>query len=276
MKISTILLIAICYILPLTLSARDPLMNHEYTKCMFTDSQNNSMPYRMLIPEQLDEGEKYPLVLFLHGSGERGDDNEKQLLHGASIFTNPVNAKKYPAFVVFPQCKDRAWTEKVDESTFMPGAVTPEESRSEIMVMELIDDLMNTKPIDPNRIYIVGISAGGIATFDLVCRYPDVFTAAIPICGAVNPERLSSAKDVKFMIFHGDADDEIPSICSREAYKALNSAGATVDYIEFAGVGHDCWTSAFNHPSLLPWLFSQRKSTHQEAVQGPLTFLDEQ
>lgn len=275
MKVSTILLIAICSILPFTILAHGPQVNQEYAKCVFVDSLNNSMPYRMLSPEHIEDGKTYPLVLFLHGSGERGDDNEKQLSHGASIFTNPVNVEKYPAFVVFPQCKDRAWTEKVDERTFMPGATTPAESRSEEMVMRLIDDLIKSYPVDQSRIYIVGISMGGIATYDLVCRYPDRFTAAVPICGAVNPERLSSAKNVKFMIFHGEIDDEIPSICSREAYKALNSIGASVDYIEFAGIGHECWTSAFNYPSLLTWLFSQSKTLPQEEVQETLTYLDE-
>lgn len=180
----------------------------------------------MLSPKTLEADKSYPLVLFLHGSGERGNDNEKQLAHGASVFSNPVNADKYPAFVVFPQCKERAWTDKVDERTFMPGAPIPPESKSEVMVMELIGNLIENYPIDKNRIYIVGISMGGIAAYDLVCRYPQIFTAAVPICGAVNPERLSTAKDVKFMIFHGEEDEEVPSICSREAYKTLNSVGA--------------------------------------------------
>lgn len=275
MKVPTILFISLCSILPLSISARSPQLNQEYAKCEFVDSQNNSMPYRMLEPEQLEEGVTYPLVIFLHGSGERGDDNEKQLIHGASIFTNPVNLKKYPAFVIFPQCKERAWTGKVDESSFMPGASVPDESRSEEVIMELVDELMKQKPIDKNRIYILGISMGGIATYDLVCRHPDVFTAAVPICGAINPDRLPSAKNVKFMIFHGDADDEIPSICSREAYKKLSSEGATVDYIEFAGVGHDCWTSAFNYPSLLPWLFSQSKASYLGDTNETLTYMEE-
>lgn len=272
---TTILSIIILTILPITAFAQVPLLNQEYAVCKFTDSHNNTMPYRMLSPQHIKQGETYPLVLFLHGSGERGNDNKKQLAHGASIFTNPVNADKFPAFVVFPQCKERAWTEKIEDRVFMPGAETPEESLSEELVMGLVKELIKNNPIDTNRIYIVGISMGGIATYDLVCRYPDIFAAAVPICGAVNPERLPDAKNVKFMIFHGGMDDEIPVVCSREAYKTLNSAGATVDYIEFAGVGHDCWTSAFNYPSFLPWLFSQTKASPDERQGNALTYLNE-
>ena len=275
MKVSTILYLTISALLPLTALAHGPQVNDGYAKHVFTDSLNNSMPYRMLSPSEIEYGKEYPLVLFLHGSGERGDDNEKQLAHGASIFSNPVNLDKYPAFVIFPQCKEKSWTETIDERSFMPGSPVPSESKTEKVLMALVNNLINSYPVDRNRIYIVGISMGGIATYDLVCRYPDFFTAAIPICGAVNPERLSDAKGVKFMIFHGEEDDEVPSYCSREAYKALNSIGADVNYIEFAGVGHECWSSAFNYPTLLSWLFSQYKSPSPESSEVGLTYLDE-
>lgn len=274
MKISTILYLSMCALISLSANARGPHMNEEYAKQVFVDSSSNSMPYRILSPDNIELGEKYPLVIFLHGSGERGDDNEKQLAHGASTFSNPANINKYPAFVVFPQCKEKAWTEKIDERMFMPGSPIQEESKSEKLVMNLIEDLIEHNPIDRNRIYIIGMSMGGIATYDLVCRHPEVFTAAVPICGAINPERLSDARGVKFLIFHGEEDDEVPSFCSREAYKALNSLGAEVDYVEFAGMGHDCWSSAFNYPSFLPWLFSQTKSPISNPYESDLTYLE--
>lgn len=249
-----------------TISATPPQGNDEYAKCVYVDSVNQTtLPYRILSPENTKAGDKYPLVVFLHGSGERGSDNEKQLAHGASTFSNPANADKYPSYVVFPQCKERTWTEKFSAQSFMPGAPTPQISKQEEAIISMINDLVEEYPIDKDRIYLVGISMGGIATYDLVCRYPDLFAAAVPICGAVNPERLNDAKNVSFMIFHGEEDDEIPSICGREAYKSLSAAGANVDYIEFAGMGHDCWSSAFNYPNLLPWLYSQSK-THNEVI----------
>lgn len=261
MKTTTLLLTALSFLSPAYMSARYPQPNEEYTRHIFTDSNNLSIPYRMLSPSVVTDGDKYPLVLFLHGSGERGNDNESQLVHGASVFSNPVNLNKYPAFVVFPQCKEKFWTGKIDARQFMPGAETPPESQTEEVLMNLLDSLIASNPIDPDRIYIIGISMGGIAAYDMACRYPERFAAAVPICGAVNPERLADAKDVKFMIFHGEKDEEIPAICGREAYKALTGAGADVGYIEFAGTGHDCWSEAFNHPQLLPWLFSQNRTS---------------
>lgn len=253
-------MIGVALSLPSMISAASPMENTEYAKCIFIDSVTNvTLPYRILSPENADSGEKYPLILFLHGSGERGSDNEKQLTYGASTFSNPANIDKYPSYVVFPQCKERTWTDKFSAQSFMPGAPEPQISKQEEAIVDMIAELTAKYPIDPNRIYIVGISMGGIATYDLVCRYPDLFAAAVPICGAVNPERLPEAKNVNFMIFHGEEDDQIPSICGREAYKSLSAAGANVDYIEFAGVGHDCWSSAFNYPNLLPWLYSQSK-----------------
>lgn len=263
MKTYTILITILLAVLSMPGFALRPIENEEYTKMVFTDSSNKTMPYRMLSPTVKD-GETYPLVVFLHGSGERGNDNEKQLAHGASTFSNPSNSDKYPAFVIFPQCKDKSWTSSTDARSFMPGSATPPITDAEKMVVDLVKQTISEYPIDPARVYIVGISMGGIAAYDLACRFPDVFAAAVPICGAVNPDRLMTAKDVNFMIFHGEDDDEVPNICGREAYKALNAAGASVRYVEFAGAGHDCWDSAFNYPDFLPWLFSQTKVAQKD------------
>lgn len=260
MKIVNMICLALCAMIYSVASGHGPNNQDVYTRHTFTDSLHRTIPYRLLTPPDSLSGERYPLVVFLHGSGERGDDNEKQLTHGASIFSNPANVDKYPAYVVFPQCHERAWTDRIDEKEFMSGSPEPAESSTEQLLIELVRNLIEKYPIDIDRIYIVGISMGGIATYDLVCRYPELFSAAVPICGAVNPDRLSAAKDVKFLIFHGEVDDEIPSLCSREAYKALAAVGADVDYVEFAGVGHECWTYAFNYPTLLQWLFAQHKS----------------
>lgn len=258
MKHTTILIALLLMMLSSPISAHRYIENEEYTRQTFTSSSNNTMPYRMLTPE-VKEGEKYPLVVFLHGYGERGTDNEKQLTYGASMFSNPANTNKYPAFVIFPQCKEKSWTNQTDERSFMPGSSVPPITATEETLVELVKDIIGSHPIDPSRVYVVGISMGGIAAYDMVCRFPEIFAAAVPICGAVNPDRLSDAKDVNFMIFHGEEDDEVPNVCSREAYKALNSMGANVEYIEFSGIGHECWSSAFNYPAFLPWLFSQSK-----------------
>ena len=113
--------------------------------------------------------------------------------------------------------------------------------------------------VDRQRIYIMGLSMGAMGTYDMTIRYPELFAAAIPICGTVNPTRLKSAKDVKFRIFHGDADNVVPVSGSRQAYKALKTAGADVKYTEFPGVTHGSWNPAFSLPDFMSWLFSQKK-----------------
>lgn len=252
--ILTILIITV-FVLPA--QRQDPA--REYVKGNFVDSNGRRMPYRLMSPVDIKVGEKYPLVIFLHGSGERGDDNNKQLEHGAALFADSINTRDYPSFVLFPQCKEKAWTHNMNQEVFMPGAATPPISTTEITLMDLIYSIIESEPVDESRIYVIGLSMGGIAAYDLVCRYPRLFAAAVPICGAVNPDRLANARDVNFMIFHGEKDEEIPVICGRGAYKALEDAGADVQYVEFAGEGHKCWDSAFDYPSLIPWLYSSRK-----------------
>ena len=113
--------------------------------------------------------------------------------------------------------------------------------------------------VDKQRIYIMGLSMGAMGTYDMTIRYPEIFAAAIPICGTVNPTRLSAAKEVKFRIFHGDADSVVPVSGSHQAYKALKAAGADVKYTEFPGVTHGSWNPAFTLPDFMSWLFSQKK-----------------
>lgn len=257
------LMMALCALCPDMANAQTqpPHINDDYSRHIFRNPFTVAMPYRMLAPEKITEGKKYPLVLFLHGAGERGDDNESQLSVGANIFSNPVNREEFEAFVVFPQCNERTWTGKIDQRAFMPGAAIPEESPTERSLMNLLDTIVTKNPVDTDRIYLIGVSMGAIAAYDLACRYPERFAAVVPICGAVNPDRLKDAQNVKFYIFHGEKDDEIPVISSRTAYRALKDAGADVEYSEISCVGHECWPWAFNYPTLLPWLFSKSRKT---------------
>jgi predicted peptidase len=127
------------------------------------------------------------------------------------------------------------------------------------LLMELIDSYISRPEVDPRRIYIMGISMGGIATYDIVSRYPEKFAAAIPICGSVNPQRLKGTKGVAWRIFHGDSDAAVTVEGSREAYKALKKFGLDVEYIEFPGCTHNSWNPAFNYPDFMKWLFKQKK-----------------
>ena len=127
------------------------------------------------------------------------------------------------------------------------------------LVKELLDETLATYPIDPKRVYIMGISMGAIATLDMVYRFPDTFAKAVSICGATNIERMREFKGkTQFRFYHGDIDDVIPVTYSREAYKALKTTGKKAEYIEFYGANHNAWHPAFNTPDFLQWTFKKK------------------
>lgn len=235
----------------------------DYEKKTYTGKDGSVLLYRQLSPES-SKGGKYPLILFLHGAGERGNDNEAQLTHGSGIFQNPANEEKYPAYVLFPQCPaGTTWAFDEQKSWSLgPDEIPADEPEAKMMTLliGLVKDFIASHPdVNPRKVYVMGLSMGGIATYDITSRYPEVFAAAVPICGAVNPAKVKKAAGVKFSIYHGDHDSVVPVACSREAYKALKAAGAKVRYKEFAGCDHGSWNPAFNEPDFMPWLFKQHK-----------------
>lgn len=234
-----------------------------FQKETYISSRGDTLLYRLLRPEVMKPDEKYPLVLFLHGAGERGNDNEKQLVHGGQMWLNPVNREKYPAFILAPQCPETGyWAYTERPSSFAPADMPLEVPVSPIFrtLKELLDFYLAMPQIDKDRIYVMGLSMGGMGTFDMAVRYPEIFAAAIPVCGTVNPARLKAGKSVKFRIFHGDADNVVTPEGSRAAYRALKAIGADVEYIEFPGCNHGSWNPAFNYPDFMEWLFNQKKN----------------
>lgn len=222
----------------------------------------DTLLYRYLEPAAVKKGKTYPLVLFMHGAGERGSDNLRQLLLCMRVFTNPVNREKYPCYVLAPQCpKDGYWAYES-----RPGFMTwdmpkdfPETARMQA-VMQLVDDFAATHPVDTRRLYIMGLSMGGMATWDVIARHPDKFAAAVPICGAINIDRLTGDIKSAVRICHGDADNIVPLEYSRQAYRKLSACGVNVQYREYPGIGHNSWDPAVTEPDFLPWLFSQKKA----------------
>ena len=226
----------------------------------------DTLLYRYLTPQAPQKGKKYPIVIFLHGSGERGNDNQSQLFHGSGQFLNPVNREKYPAYVLFPQCpegQDGVFGKTLESEEPQGMPLNPPLSNMMQTLKEFIEYYAAMPDADPRRIYIMGISMGGMGTFEMVARYPEMFAAAIPICGSVNPQRLkqnaAGVKKVKFRLYHGDADIAVSVEGSRQAYKALKEIGADVEYFEFPGCTHNSWNPAFNHPDFMEWLFKQKR-----------------
>ena len=254
----------VLFILILFFAGQGVYSQGDFEAKLFVTSNNDTLRYRELLPENYNPQQKYPLVLFLHGAGERGSDNQAQLTHGSMMFTNPVNREKYPAIVLVPQCpEDYFWSfEKRPEGKLDTDAFPAESKISSILqtVKDLLDKYIDAGSVDTERIYVMGLSMGGMATFDMACRFPDVFAAAIPICGGVNPARLKAAAGkVSFRIYHGDKDSTVPVENSRKAYRALKEYGANVEYFEIVGCDHASWNPAFNQPDFLSWLFAQKK-----------------
>lgn len=250
------------FILSLLLFAYIPFIHAQesYDYNLYVSAQGDSLPYRSLKPMEIRKGEKYPLVLVLHDAGKKGSDNEKQLQVGAKMFLNPINREKYPAFVIVPQCRQGEWwTYDRRPSTYdnLPYADTLNTSLA--MVKTVLDSYLEMPEVDKSRIYVMGYSMGGVGTFDIVAHYPEIFAAAVPICGAIAAGHLSQAKDVDFWIFHGDNDSTVPVECSRRAYMELKATGADVKYTEFAGGNHSVAFYAYNTPDFMKWLFGCKR-----------------
>ncbi|MCU0380276.1 MAG: prolyl oligopeptidase family serine peptidase [Chitinophagaceae bacterium] len=237
-----------------------------YEKQLFILGED-TLRCRILTPLGFSPTRKYPLVVFLHGAGERGNDNESQLLWGSDFFTDSLNRIRYPAIIVFPQCPaNDYWASiirtEVKDSTGGFSFDTASQARKSLgLVFHFIDTLLANGGIDPQRIYIGGLSMGGFGTFEALWRRPDLFAAAFPICGGGSPEKARNyASSLPVWVFHGDADPVVPVSLSRNMVQALKGAGAKVKYTEYPGVGHDSWNNALREKDLMPWIFSQKKT----------------
>lgn len=238
----------------------------DYQKEIFVGENGLTLPYRVLYPKNYDPQKAYPLVLFMHGAGERGNDNEIQLVHGAELFIQKENREKYPAIVVFPQCAEKDYWVEVSRRILSDGTRQREfpfheQARPSMgLVIELLEQMITKGQVDEQQLYVMGLSMGGMATFELMARFPNRFAAAIPICGGGNPLITRAyAKSIPTWLFHGDADEVVLPNNSRRMYKAIIEQGGDTKYTEYPGIGHDSWTNAFAEPNLLEWLFSHKK-----------------
>jgi predicted peptidase len=236
-----------------------------YQKKLYLN-QGDTLPYRIMYPPDFDEAGKYPLLLFLHGAGERGNDNEKQLVHGGSLFSDPSIRKNFPAVVVFPQCSENDWWARMkgfvenDESRIFNFSSKGPPTPSMRLVLKLLDELLGEPYIDNDRVYLGGLSMGGMGTFDLVSLKPRTFAAAFPICGGGNPGTAGKISRVtSFWIFHGAEDDVVDPEYSAVMAEALKKHKGKVKFTIYPDTDHNSWDKAFAEPELLPWVFSNRR-----------------
>ena len=226
-----------------------------------THKSDWKMPYRLFRPE--GHG-KLPLIIFLHGSGGLGDDNQKQLTLGNTFGTRlwllPENQKRFPCYVIVPQT-DRGWA-KYDLTQEENGKakVLPGLGDGNRLVLEIIDSLLREFPIDAQRIYVMGQSMGGAGTWNILAGRPDFFAAAVICCGSVSTEKGAESLSTPLWAFQGDSDQTVPVSLSRARIATRRQAGGHPLYTEYAGVDHDVWEWAFTEPELVKWLFAQRRS----------------
>ncbi len=241
------------------------LAQSEYEAKVYKN-QGEELNYRILYPENFSSNKSYPVILFLHGSGERGNDNKKQLVHGSEMFLDSSFRKAHPCVVIFPQCPKESYWSNADVDR-KPGGFglefknLGEPTQAMAMLVSLMDSIGDLKYSRDNQIYVGGLSMGGMGTFEILARRPDMFAAAFPICGGGNTEAVSLyAKKVNLWVFHGAKDDVVLPSNSVDMVIALRNAGGNAKFTLYKDANHNSWNSTFEEPALMSWLFSNVKN----------------
>lgn len=221
-------------------------------------SKDISVKSRLLCPEVLQLNAKYPLIVFLHGAGERGFDNVKHLKSLPQQMAESASMKRFPCFLLAPQCPPQMnWS---SEAEFMNFSDTKKQAILLDLVYRLILEISAKHPVDTKRIYITGYSMGGYGTWRMISRYQNLFAAASPLCGGGDLRTVNRIVHIPLWVAHGDADQVVPVTESRKMIDALRMNGARPEYRELKGMKHDCWTITYKSANgMLTWLFQQKK-----------------
>ncbi|MDN5201135.1 prolyl oligopeptidase family serine peptidase [Fulvivirgaceae bacterium BMA10] len=216
------------------------------TTCMAQQTAqkfNGKVDYFLFLPEGYDQDseKKWPLMLFLHGAGERGDDLNLVKFHGPPKIVE--NQKDFPFILVSPQCKAG--------TRWYANALS-----------DLLDEVIKKNNVDTDRIYVTGLSMGGYGTWNLATTYPDRFAAIAPICGGGNPKLAKKIKDLPIWVFHGAKDRIVPMSASEEMVKALKEHDSDVQFTIYPEAGHDSWTETYNNPKLYEWFLQHKRTDH--------------
>ena len=207
-----------------------------------TITRTLSCRYLLFLPAGYGEKEqKWPLILFLHGAGERGDDLEKVKVHGPPKIAE--KKKDFPFIVVSPQCPEEKW---------WPNEID--------MLTNLLDDIVGRYEVDEERIYLTGLSMGGYGAWRLATEEPERFAAMAPICGGGIPALAEKLKDVPVWAFHGAKDEVVPLKESEDMVNALKACGGQVKLTVYPEAGHDSWTETYNNDELYKWFLSHRRA----------------
>ena len=233
----------------------------KYSKFKSEDSQLN---YRILYPKNFDKTKLYPLTLFLHGIGERGDDNELQLKYVDKVFLDQNNYHNYKSVVIFPQAPlDDNWSSRIltenEIRQVFPEGEKPTKSLE--LVIKLMDSLVKEDFIDNKRVYLSGLSNGAMGSFELLKSRPNMFASAVLICGGGNPAWAKDfAKTTPVWVAHGSDDDVVFPELSINMVKAIIKHGGSPKFTLYENVNHESWFNVFDDPNYLKWIFSFTKN----------------
>ena len=197
------------------------------------------MNYLLYFPKEYGKADtRWPMIVFLHGAGERGDDLELVKKHGPPKIAE--EKEDFPFVVLSPQCPEGNWWEREN-------------------LIALLDEIVANYDIDEERIYLTGLSMGGFGTWALAVDHPGLFAAIAPICGGGSRWHASLLKDTPVWAFHGRKDDVVPLIRSKEMVDAVKAAGGDAKLTVYRDAGHDSWTRTYDNPALYEWLLSHKR-----------------
>jgi predicted peptidase len=234
-----------------------------YEAGTFAARNEVNLPYRLMRPpaDPSNPDQRFPLVVFLHGAGERGNDNQAQLKHVLKEFARDDRRRDYPCFVLAPQCpQDDRWIEVDWDAPAGHGTWPEQPSAVMAALLEMVEDLSGRLPIDLDRVYLTGLSMGGYGTWYAAAHEPTRWAAAIPVCGGGDPSRVAPLAKLPLWALHGAEDSVVVPQRSREMIAAIQTLGGKPGYTEYPGVGHDSWVPAYADDQLFRWLFAQRRS----------------
>lgn len=257
MKKGFFLFLSFLFLIAFAANAQTMKFNAE----QYVDEEGDTLNYRIAFPD-FSGSQSYPLVIFLHGGGERGNDNISQLKWGVENFVTDRAMKTFRAIVLAPQSpRDATWSnfEGGFRQDGEPLRLAEEPSKPLKMTMEVLDQIIENFPVDTNRIYITGMSMGGFGTWDAIARWPDRFAAAVPVCGGGAPSTADRIVHIPIWATHGADDPTVPAEMSRQMIEALREAGGSPGYTEYPNVGHFSWLHTYSDDYLISWMFSQRR-----------------
>ena len=228
------------------------------------NSEDQSLNYRILYPKNFDKTKSYPLTLFLHGIGERGDDNKLQLKYVDKVFLNQNNYYNFQSVVIFPQAPlDDNWSSRIltDNEIRQVFPESEKPTKSLELVIKLMDSLVKEDFIDRNRVYLSGLSNGAMGSFELLKNRPNMFASAVLICGGGNPIWAKEfAKTTPVWVAHGSDDNIVFPELSINMVKAIIKYGGSPKFTLYENINHESWFNVFGDPNYLKWMFSFTKN----------------